>query len=381
MIKHLSQKHSVVVGSLAHNHGELEKGTELKDYCDDIVCEVIPSSVRWARAALSLFTSMPSSVAYFWSPELFRRVRERLSASRFDLIFVHCAFMAQYVPDSTDAYRILDFGDLDSAKWDEYAAFRRFPLSLGYRLEAKKLRQYEREQAARFDRCTVTTSGEKNEFDGLGVSTACTVIANGVDTAYFSPDRTAAPGAPTVAFLGRMDYFPNVDGVCRFVEQVFPLIRARVPNVEFRIVGSAPLRKVQDLAKNPGVLVTGHVPDIRSHLKDACVSIAPLRIARGTQNKILESMAMGIPVVATPEAAKGVSATPGRDFIVADNNESFANHVVSLLGNIELRRKFSRAARQQVEQAHLWPNSMAMLDNVVNEVGQIQCAAFTAASN
>ena len=115
--------------------------------------------------------------------------------------------------------------------------------------------------------------------------------------------------------------------------------------------------------------MTGHVTDIRSYLRDAAVSIAPLKIARGTQNKILESMAMGIPVVATPEAAKSVSAIPGRDLIVAEDTEAFANHVVNLLGNSDLRRNLSRAARRQVENAHLWPNSMAILDNLLNEVG------------
>jgi glycosyltransferase involved in cell wall biosynthesis len=117
------------------------------------------------------------------------------------------------------------------------------------------------------------------------------------------------------------------------------------------------------------VLVTGHVPDVRRYLRDASVSIAPLRIARGTQNKILESMAMGIPVVATPEAAKGITAVPGRDLIVADDDEAFAHYVVNLLGNADRRRDLSRAARRQVEDAHLWSNSLAILDNLVNEVG------------
>jgi sugar transferase (PEP-CTERM/EpsH1 system associated) len=369
MIRHLGRKHSVVVASLAYDESEAKHGAELKEYCDDVICEVLPPTVRWTRAALSLFTSEPSSVAYFWSRRLYRRVRDRLATSKFDLILVHCAFMAQYVYDWNAAYRILDYGDLDSAKWAEYSTLKPFPLSLGYALEAKKLRRYERKLADRFNRCTVTTSGEKNEFDGLGVSTSCAVIPNGVDTTYFSPDGTGCAAVPTVAFLGRMDYFPNVDGVCRFVEEVFPIIRARVPNVEFRIVGSAPLRKIQDLAKIPGVFVTGHVPDIRNHLRDVAVSIAPLKIARGTQNKILESMAMGIPVVATPEAAKGVSAVPGRDLIVAEDNEAFASHVVTLLRNLDLRRDLSLAARRQVEDAHLWSNSMAMLDSLVNEVG------------
>jgi len=163
-----------------------------------------------------------------------------------------------------------------------------------------------------------------------------------------------------------MDYFPNIDGVCHFVETVFPVLRAKMPNVEFRIVGSAPARKIRELEKIPGVFVTGYVPDVRTYLKDAAVSIAPLRIARGTQNKILESMAMGIPVVATPEAANGIQATPGRDLLVAHNTESFAKHILELLRNRLLRESISSAAHGQVQIAHQWPHSMRILDNVLS---------------
>jgi hypothetical protein len=232
-------------------------------------------------------------------------------------------------------------------------------------LEAEKLRRYERKVAARFHQCTVTTLGEKDEFDRLGVTTPCTVIPNGVDCAYFSPNGTGRRAGPVIVFLGRMDYFPNIDGVRYFVESVFPLIRAKAPEAEFRIVGSEPSRQIRELARIPGVQVTGHVPDVRTYLKDAAVSVAPLRIARGTQNKILESMAMGIPVVSTPEAAKGISAVPGRDFLVADSAEAFGTHVVNLLQNASLRERLTEAARRQVQSVHLWSNSMQILDDLL----------------
>jgi glycosyltransferase involved in cell wall biosynthesis len=164
-----------------------------------------------------------------------------------------------------------------------------------------------------------------------------------------------------------MDYFPNIDGVCHFVQTVFPLVRAKMPGVEFRIVGSAPHRKIRYLGKIPGVVVTGHVADVRTYLRDAAVSIAPLRIASGTQNKILESMAMRIPVVATPEAAKGIRAAPGRHLMVADNPETFAKHILDLLKNAELRERFATAALTQVERAHQWPLSMRILDDLLAE--------------
>jgi len=377
MIHHLSRKHSVVVASLTHSQKELSEGAPLTKYCDDVIGEVLPSSIRWMRASKSLLTSRPSSVAYFWAPRLYARIKERLVSSNFDVILVHCAFVAQYVADWKQGYRILDYGDLDSAKWVQYSQRRSLPLSFGYGLEAQKLRQYERETAGRFHCCTVTTQVEKNKFDQLQVSTPCAVIPNGVDTAYFSR-KSVARSASTIVFLGRMDYFPNIDGVCHFADKVLPLVRAKMPNVEFRIVGSAPHRKIRQLGKIPGVVVTGSVADVRTYLQDAAVSIAPLRIASGTQNKILESMAMRIPVVATPEAAKGIQAAPGRDLMVADNPETFSKHVLNFLQNAALRERFAAAARAQVERAHLWPISMQILDDLLAEAPATRRRAMTA---
>jgi glycosyltransferase involved in cell wall biosynthesis len=163
-----------------------------------------------------------------------------------------------------------------------------------------------------------------------------------------------------------MDYFPNIDGVCYFAERILPLIRKQMPDVEFRIVGSNPSRKIRSLARIPHTVVTGHVPDVRAYIQEGAVAIAPLRIARGTQNKILESMSMGIPVVATSNAAKGIQAVPGRDLIVADAEQSFAAQVVALLQNASMRTRFAQAARKQVERAHLWANSMDILDSTLS---------------
>src|SRR5262249_9416367 len=145
-------------------------------------------------------------------------------------------------------------------------------------------------------------------------------------------------------------------------EKILPLIREKVPQVEFRIVGSNPAQKVQELARIPKVVVTGHVPDVRDYVLDATVSVAPLRIARGTQNKILESMAMGIPVVATPQAAKGVQAVAGRDLMVAESPEEFAESVTELLRNTTLRGRLAQAGRNQVERTHLWHETLNILD-------------------
>jgi sugar transferase (PEP-CTERM/EpsH1 system associated) len=264
----------------------------------------------------------------------------------------------------------MDFGDLDSWKWSDYARTSAFPLSTGYALEAFKLRRVERRLAREFDQCTVTAQGELESYNALGASTPCTVIPNGVDAEYFRPSGNPAQAPPNIVFLGRMDYFPNVAGILDFVKNVFPLVRRQVPEAHLRIVGSNPLPKVQALEKLGGISVTGFVPDVRPHVEDAAVAIAPLSIARGTQNKVLECMAMGIPVVASPQAAKGVQARPGRDLLAGGTPEESASHIVELLRNPELRTRIAEAGRQQVIRAHSWEESMKLLDRVIEAPGR-----------
>ena len=368
MIRHLSRKHSVVVASLAHSQEEREEGAGLKQYCAEVIAEVLPTPVRWVQAGRALASRTPSSVAYFCSARLHRRVEEAGRRIGFDAVFVHCAFAAQYAARISARIRILDYGDLDSVKWFDYAQHRALPLAWGYGLEARKLRGYEKGMARHFDYCTLTTQSELDEFRSFNLPVPCSVIPNGVDGDYFLPRRQNSSGPPRVVFLGRMDYFPNIDGVLDFARNVFPRVRARMPGAELKIVGSNPVRKVRALVQIPGVSVTGHVADVRPYLAEAGVVVAPLRIARGTQNKILQAMAMGIPVVATPQAAKGIQAVPGRHLLVADGPEEYACRVLEVLQRPELRQKLSVAGRRQVESAHAWPLSMSSLDRVLDEV-------------
>jgi len=365
MIQHLGRKHSVVVASLAHTEQELREGQPLSDYCEEVIAEVLPNRIRWMQALRALFSATPSSVAYFWSAKLAVRIREAFQQKQFDAIFVHCAFVAPYVRNLPCLFRVLDYGDVDSEKWFDYARSKAFPLSFGYLIEAKKLRRFEEKLAGEFDLCTATTQGELEEVQKLNSDVPSAVIPNGVDLSYFYPRPEDAGKSVALVFLGRMDYFPNIDGTLYFARSIFPLIRQSVPHAEFRIVGSNPSRAIRNLAKIPGISVTGHVSDVRPYLMDAAVAVAPLRIARGTQNKILQFLAMGVPVVATPEAAKGVGAQPGQHFLVAEGPEAFARQVVRLLQDTRLRATLASASRQPLETAHSWPISMQILDRLL----------------
>jgi polysaccharide biosynthesis protein PslH len=366
-IRHLSQTNSVTVATLAHTQQELIQGQGLKEYCHRVIGEVIPTRVRWGRALEALCSSTPSSVAYFRSVSLQRRIDDLLASENFDVIMVFCAFMAQYVLAWQGGYRILDYGDIDSAKWRDYSRYKTVPVSWAYAWEAAKLRNYERRIARHFHHCSVISRGELEEFQRFEVDVRCTIVPNGVDTDYFSYSAGNRNGASTIVFLGRMDYFPNVDGVQYFVREVFPLVRQKLPAVELRIIGSNPAKSVRDLAKIPNVSITGYVQDVRSYLRGAAVSIAPLRIARGMQNKILEALAMGIPTVATPEAAKGVECVPGKHLLVADCAKAFAEEVIRVIEDSSLRKNLAEAGRLQIEQVYGWDHSGDRLDTILTQ--------------
>jgi sugar transferase (PEP-CTERM/EpsH1 system associated) len=275
--------------------------------------------------------------------------------------------MGQHAERLNAPIRVLDYGDLDASKWLDYSQFMSPPMAWGYGIEARKLRRYEKYLAGKFDQITVTAQGEKEEFETFGIPTPCTLIPNGVDFTYFQeiPNRQVKP---VIVFLGRMDYFPNVDGVTFFCKSIFPAVRAKFPNAEFRIVGSNPIASVRDLATIPGVSVTGYVKDVRPHVQDAAVSVVPLRIARGTQNKTLECMSMGIPVVSSSTAAKGIQARKDDHLLVADTPNEYVQAIVRILENQSWAAQMAEAGRLHIEKTHNWQNSMSLLDSLIEKL-------------
>jgi sugar transferase (PEP-CTERM/EpsH1 system associated) len=258
----------------------------------------------------------------------------------------------------------MDFGDMDSAKWLAYAEARPFPLSHGYRIEGLKMRRAEKALARKFDLCTCTTQAELETLRSYGVPTPTDWFPNGVDTDYFAASREP-PEPDTLCFLGRMDYYPNQEAMLRFCDAILPLVRVARPSVKLKIVGAEPSPAIQRLAQLPGVTVTGTVPDVRPFVHKSALTIAPLSIARGTQNKILEAMAMGVPVISSVPASRGIDAVPGEHFLVAADDPAFAQATIRLLGDAAARDRLGRAARQRVESHHSWAASMRKLDGII----------------
>jgi polysaccharide biosynthesis protein PslH len=366
MIKHLAQQHEVHVCSLARSRGEAEEGMGLREYCAHTECAMVTEPCQTLRMIMRLPTSTPSSMGYFYSRDLHGRIRALHAQHRYDLIFVHCSSMAQYVAAIHDAAKVLDFGDMDSQKWLDYANYKPFPLSIGYWLEGKKLELEERRLAYQFDVCTATTHAELCTLNQLAPGIISDWFPNGVDHQFFSPDgRVYDPDL--ISFIGRMDYYPNQECMIRFCSEVLPRIQAEQPSAKLYIVGADPSLAIRRLGELTGVIVTGSVADVRPYVRRSAVMVAPLTIARGTQNKILEAMALGVPVVTSTLAADGVDAVKGEHLLVADDAASCAQAILKMMQNRSERQRLSEAARARVISHHHWPNSMQRLDVILGQ--------------
>lgn len=364
MIRHLATSHQVTVCSLARSEAEAKAGQGLAPFCQRFEMVEVNPTVQKLRTLARLPTLIPSSMGYFYSAELDRKVQRLLAEESWDLIVVHCSSAAQYVAHVKGIPKILDFCDMDSQKWLEYAHYKSFPLSFGYWLEGTKLVREEKRLARAFDISTVATRAEQETLDGFGTGADSDWFPNGVDAEYFQPDG-GSYDADTISFIGRMDYYPNQESMFNFCATVLPRLRAVRPNIKLVIVGADPTPEVRALGDLPGVTVTGSVPDVRPYVLRSALMVAPLNIARGTQNKILEAMAMGVPVVSSTVAAGGVDVQPEEDFLVASTPEDYAQAILRIIDSPEERERLAKNGRARMLTAHSWPGSMHRFDGIV----------------
>lgn len=307
----------------------------------------VPLDVRVAkmRALSAIVQRRPLSLAYFGQVMMRQAVSACLEHHGADVIVAYSSPMAQYVPPGRRARAVMDLVDVDSEKWSDYSKTHRRPMSWVYALEAKRLRAYELEIVRTFGATLLATEREAgllrpdlpSESSGR-----LSALVNGVDTAFFHPTDVPAstetlPDAerrfftddwPTIVFTGAMDYHANVEAVSWFANQVWSRIRTAFPSARFLVVGSRPAPAVRALERIPGVVVTGFVQDVRPYLWCADLCVVPLMIARGVQNKLIEALACGRPVVATPEAVAALDLCPGRDVVVAQRGAEYGEAIV-----------------------------------------------------
>lgn len=370
MFERLARTHRMHLGCFIDDPADWAHLPHLRAHCADVACFGLHRQWQKLWALARLRPGQPLSLGYFHDRRLQRWVREKL-AGGIDRAFVYCSAMAPYVMHASGVRRILDMVDVNSEKWAAYAARSRPPAAWVWGREARTLLGFERRAALAFDRALFVSQAECRRFAALAPETAGRIgwLDNGVDLARFSSGFAAGrifpPGGPDLVFTGTMDYWPNVDAVGWFARDVLPALRLSWPGLRFWIVGANPAAEVVELADLPGVQVTGvqvtgRVADTRPYIARADVVVAPLRIARGIQNKVLEAMAMGRPVVASPQAFEGVHALAGRDLLVADGAAATASRIAEVLQG--RHPGLGAAGRQAVERGHAWAATLAGLD-------------------
>lgn len=366
-IAYLARRHEVSVACLADGSEDLQNVAGLKPLTVSVDAVPLRRTPARLRALAALASRTPLTVAYFNERALHARVANRMAAGRFDAIVVYSSGMAQFVEKYGEVPRIMQFADLDSLKWRQYADNFFPPRRWVYATEARRLLRYERHIAQTFRHSLVSTPRELQDFARLIPDVPASCVSNGVDLDYFQPLEMGKENASLV-FTGIMDYFPNVQGVRWFCREVLPLVRAQAPDAELTICGARPHAVVQALGRLPGVKVTGRVADVRPYLARAQVGVVPLHIARGIQNKLLEAMAMALPTVATTPAFEGVGARAETHLLVADRPDDFAAAVVRLLRDEQLRTRLGQAARAYTEANYRWETQLARLDEVLASI-------------
>ncbi|WP_083634694.1 TIGR03087 family PEP-CTERM/XrtA system glycosyltransferase [Desulfovibrio sp. DV] len=342
----------------------------LRPYCASLYAVHLP---RWRRLPFLWRGVLGSSlsVEYFRSRRLQKHVDTLLATRTIAATLAISAPMAEYLrrtPGPLPRRMVLDLVDVDSEKWRAYAAKGRFPLGCVHALESRLLARYEEKAGTHFGSVILVSDPEAALLRPRAVGRfSVEGVPNGVDADYFAPAlHESEPARNTMIFCGAMDYPPNIDAVEWFAREVLPRIRQRLPDVRFCIAGSNPAARVRALDALPGVQVTGTVPDIRPLVQAATVSVAPMRLARGVQNKVLEAMAMGKAVLATPQALEGLDVVPGEAAAMApDEPQAFAQAALGLLLDGERRRAMGRRARALVVERHAWDACLKPLERLL----------------
>lgn len=358
LLKHLAASHRVFVGTFVDDPEDEAHVATLRDLCAGLhVTRLHPTRAR-ISSLTGLMDGEALTLRYYRDAALQQWVRDTVLTERIDAAVVFSSSMAQYA-DGTGLPMLVDFVDVDSAKWTEYAAHHRWPMSWLYQREGRELLAYERSLASRAARSFFVTEKETALFRSKAPESAsnCEALCNGVDADYFSPDPAraspySAEEIPLV-FTGAMDYWPNIDAVTWFASDVLPRLRNQWPTLRLHIAGRNPSPAVRALA-GAAVRVTGTVPDMRPYLQHAAVVVAPLRLARGIQNKILEAMAMGRPVVAAQECAEAIAARPGVELICAADADAFVREVDALLREPARAASIGLAGRLCVQRDYSW---------------------------
>jgi len=372
MLAHLAARHTVHLAAFVDDPADMAHAETLQRIAGG-ECLFVPlgKPAALARMALAFAAGRPLTTSYFAAVRLDRWIGGVLKRHAIDRVVLFSSAMAPFMMDRRDfdpARVVLDMVDVDSDKWSQYAHSAPWPKSRIYRREARTLFALERKAAGIFGATLFVSPYETATFAGLAPETRGRLhsVANGIDLSRHVPDapypNPFSLAETPVVLVGVMDYRPNVEGALWFADDVLPRVRARLPNARFHIVGAKPAPEL--LTPRRGVVVTGRVDDVRPYVAHAAVVVAPLRLARGVQNKVLEGLAMKKPVVATVPASRGLDVTPGVDLWVEDDPQRFADAVVAAATGPD-RERIAANGRRRVERDYDWTRNLAALDRLL----------------
>lgn len=377
LIKHFSQRHTIYLYSFIETEKELDFIPHLKKYCYKIEVVKQPTWKSILNCFLGFFSKLPFQTLYFSSREMEQKIKKLVLSENFDIVYVHLIRMGPYgllFKLQPSAYKILALEDALSTSYEQILKFEKGLKWIVYFLEYLRVKNYEPFIAKFYNKSLLVSKKEIEQFldKKLFAKSDLELTPHGVDLDYFYPTKAfsnnSKTNSETLIFFGNLGYYPNYDAVLYFYNTSFQLIKQKQPNVKLYLVGAKPHRKIRRLAKkDASVFVTGYVDDIRPYLKQAKVAICPLRISAGVQNKILEAMASGVPVVATSVSNSGIGAKPDEEILLADTEEEFANKVCLLLKDNILREKIALAGRKFVEEKFDWAKNLTAFESSLIE--------------
>ncbi len=371
-IRHLAKRHGVHLFALADRRSDLDFAAPLRGFCRTV--EVVYLDPRLARlkALAALAGSGPMTLPYFHATRLKRKIREAIKRRNFDVAVAYSSGMLPYLLEQGIPLAI-DFVDLDSQQWLQYAASSKPPWKWMYALEGRRLFEYEKYASARAEVSILVTAREGRVLEEQGAPRRLEAVPLGVDLDHYrldltpDPELASLPG-PKLIFVGFMAYRPNVEAVIRIVKRILPAVASALPKILFVAVGADPPKAVRDLHDGRTVFVTGRVEDPRPYLRAADLALVPLDLGRGIQTKVLEAMAMNLPVVLTEQAASGVGAEPGRDYLVAKSDEELARAVLVLLKDRERASALAAAGRRFVKEHFGWEDKLLRYEKILEEI-------------
>ena len=375
LLKYLADRYKLYVAYFIDDRFDFQYIKNINHYCEDSFYVDICGRSQLVSGVKSLLLNRPVSIAHYQSDALKKWVETTINQHQIEHIFVYCAAIGQFFDniDLSNKKSMIHMADIDSDKWRQYAENKPWYSRWIYEREYRLLAGYEQKMLAKYDACAFITDDEANLFKQLSppeLAEKIMTVKNGVDTEYFDPeaefDYTDKPSTAhkLICFTGAMDYWANENAVVWFCEQVWPKIQPHLPELKFYIVGSKPTEKVKSLANIDGVHVTGRVVDVRPYLHQSICAVAPLQIARGVQNKVLEAMSMALPVVMTSMAQEGIELPKEQLPLVIDEPNQFAAAVRQLVKD---KNDFlSSKNRQWIIDKFGWGNALSPIDTVLD---------------